>query len=560
MTERQGPNPRSPRTAEGAGSQRRDTPRREGRPTPEQRDPEAARRQAEERATAEILALEDDLDRERERAGRSIEEIQRRLEEAEARAAGDVTVTDARAREDAANRLQEQRGDVPREAESERRMPARERELIAERDETAEALENGLKRLGEHTQQLKAQIEALEAETDARVQKVVEEAEEQVRARLSAEQKKLARAAELRFQSALKSCEQSLRSEREAATEAAEAAQRRLDEIAEQIEAAGQRVEGAESQLADEKATHQDETEKRLEAELKRLEAEADSRFDHRLAKVVTETETRMQEDAERRLREQEEILRAEAEERVRATTETVRDETARQTREELERLRAELEEERDSRGKLIEEAEQRALKRDAERSAEAQVAAARRGTAQAKKDADDAETDEQAAVERPKGRRGFSLGRLRPRRRRKAVEEADDAAVATEDEAERKPAGADDAGAEKAGKTGETKKESRAKAAQQRKAKAGVAKTTSRGKSAAETAESKPKRSSDSPLDVNEATFEQLRDLGMSVTQATRVIAYREREAGFDSVDDLDSVPGIPKPFGSELKDRLTA
>ncbi|HEX6585958.1 MAG TPA: helix-hairpin-helix domain-containing protein [Solirubrobacterales bacterium] len=506
MTERQGPNPDSPRTAEGAGSQRRDTPRREGGPTPEQRDREAARRQAEERATAEILALEDDLDRERERAGRSIEEIQRRLEEAEARAAGDVTVTDARAREDAANRLREQRGDVPREAESERRMPARERELIAERDETAEALENALKRLGEHAQQLNAQIEALEAETDARVQEIKESAETRAREEFDA----LRRAAELRLRSALTSSERSLRSEREAATEAAEAAQRRLDEIAEQIEAGGQRVEGAESRLADEKATLEDETEKRLEAELKRLEAEADSRFDHRLAKVVTKTETRMQEDAQRRLREQEEMLRAEAEERVRVTTETVRDETARQTREELERLRAELEEERDSRGKLIEEAEQRA------RRAEAEVAAARRGTAQARKDADDAETDEQAAVGRPKGRRGFSLGRLRPRRRRKAVEEADDAAVATGDEAERKPAGADDAGAEKAGKTGE--------------------------------------------IDVNEATFEQLRDLGMSVTQATRVIAYREREAGFDSVDDLDSIPGIPKPFVSELKDRLTA
>lgn len=495
MTERQGPNPGSPRTAEGAGSRHRDTPRREGRPTPEQRDPEAARRQAEERATAEILALEDDLERERERAGRSVEEIQRRLEEAEARAAGDVTVTDARAREDAADRLREQRGDVPREVESERRMPARERELIAERDEMAEAPANALKRLDEHTRQLEAQIEALEAETDARIQKVVEEAEEQVRARLSAGQKDLARA------------EGDLARKIKKINEIKESAETRARE---EVDAVRRAAELRFQSAQDEKATLQDETEKRLEAELKRLEAEADSRFDDRLAKVVTETETRMQEDAERRLREQEEMLRAEAEERVRVTTQTVRDETARQTREELERLRAELEEERDSRGKLIEEAEQRA------RRAEAQVAAARRGTAQAKEDADNAETDEQAAVERPKGRRGFSPGRLRPRRRRKAVEEADDAAVGTEDEAGRKPAGADDAGAEKAGKTGE--------------------------------------------IDVNEATFEQLRDLGMSVTQATRVIAYREREAGFDSVDDLDSVPGIPKPFVSELKDRLTA
>ena len=38
-----------------------------------------------------------------------------------------------------------------------------------------------------------------------------------------------------------------------------------------------------------------------------------------------------------------------------------------------------------------------------------------------------------------------------------------------------------------------------------------------------------------------------------MSVTQATRVIAYRERQEGFDSVDDLDTVPGLPKKLLNE-------
>ncbi len=60
--------------------------------------------------------------------------------------------------------------------------------------------------------------------------------------------------------------------------------------------------------------------------------------------------------------------------------------------------------------------------------------------------------------------------------------------------------------------------------------------------------------------LDVNEATFDQLRQLGLSVTQATRVIAYRERQEGFDSVDDLDTVPGFPMAFLADLKQRLTA
>jgi len=67
-----------------------------------------------------------------------------------------------------------------------------------------------------------------------------------------------------------------------------------------------------------------------------------------------------------------------------------------------------------------------------------------------------------------------------------------------------------------------------------------------------------KPKRQG-KLINVNEATFEQLRDLGMSVTQATRVIAYRERQDGFESLDDLDSVPGFPKAMMAELKESLT-
>lgn len=59
--------------------------------------------------------------------------------------------------------------------------------------------------------------------------------------------------------------------------------------------------------------------------------------------------------------------------------------------------------------------------------------------------------------------------------------------------------------------------------------------------------------------VNLNEATFEQLRAMDMSVTQATRVIAYRERQDGFDSIDDLDSVPGFPRPFLEKLKRQLS-
>jgi DNA uptake protein ComE-like DNA-binding protein len=40
-----------------------------------------------------------------------------------------------------------------------------------------------------------------------------------------------------------------------------------------------------------------------------------------------------------------------------------------------------------------------------------------------------------------------------------------------------------------------------------------------------------------------------------LSVTQATRVLAYRERLGGYRSVDDLDQVPGFPRDFLAEFK-----
>jgi len=59
--------------------------------------------------------------------------------------------------------------------------------------------------------------------------------------------------------------------------------------------------------------------------------------------------------------------------------------------------------------------------------------------------------------------------------------------------------------------------------------------------------------------LNLNSASFEELRGLGMSITQAQRVITYREKLGGFRSVDDLDQVPGLPKKFRVDLKSRAT-
>ncbi len=58
--------------------------------------------------------------------------------------------------------------------------------------------------------------------------------------------------------------------------------------------------------------------------------------------------------------------------------------------------------------------------------------------------------------------------------------------------------------------------------------------------------------------IDLNRATFEQLRDLGFSVTQSTRLLTHRERQGGFDSVDDLKGVSGMPDELLDEVQAKL--
>ena len=58
---------------------------------------------------------------------------------------------------------------------------------------------------------------------------------------------------------------------------------------------------------------------------------------------------------------------------------------------------------------------------------------------------------------------------------------------------------------------------------------------------------------------DINQAGFEELRSAGLSVTQATRVMAYRERFGGYGSVDDLTRVPGFTPDVIEALRGRIT-
>jgi DNA uptake protein ComE-like DNA-binding protein len=59
--------------------------------------------------------------------------------------------------------------------------------------------------------------------------------------------------------------------------------------------------------------------------------------------------------------------------------------------------------------------------------------------------------------------------------------------------------------------------------------------------------------------LDLNTVSFEQLRDLGLSVTQSARLIGFRDARGGFDSMDELAGVPGLPIETRRILTDQLT-
>ena len=59
--------------------------------------------------------------------------------------------------------------------------------------------------------------------------------------------------------------------------------------------------------------------------------------------------------------------------------------------------------------------------------------------------------------------------------------------------------------------------------------------------------------------IELNTVTFEQLRAEGLSVTQATRLLAHRERLGRFNSVDDLDQVAGLPGDVLEDLKRRAS-
>jgi DNA uptake protein ComE-like DNA-binding protein len=59
--------------------------------------------------------------------------------------------------------------------------------------------------------------------------------------------------------------------------------------------------------------------------------------------------------------------------------------------------------------------------------------------------------------------------------------------------------------------------------------------------------------------LDLNAASFEELRNLGLSVTQSARLIAYRDVRGGYESLDELADIPGLSAETRSGLREQLT-
>ena len=447
--------------------------------------------------TSEFLALEQGLERETKESAKSLEQVQRQLEETEAQAAPeDLKVTDAR--------------------------PLK-KDMIAERERATGEVNEALQRLAQaetasrqHARELESRIETMRAKTEQRIRAAIADASEliseRVRARLAEEGKEEAektaerlkrRERELRAE-VEQEVEEEIRGEFEqelaqkieeirrsaesrlklvdAARSDSEAAQRRLDEIAATIDGAQPIVEPEQRPKRDTAAELEE-----LEAELTRLGEEFDEMLVRALTGLEAETEARMRDEAEHRLREREKALRAEAEERIRAETEAIRSEMARQAEEQIATLRSEL------------EAEAEAKRMDA-------VVAAKTAAAEWLR-------EQKQRLLRTTEKRARSTEHNRPSPPAVPIEPDTEEQTAVEPQAHAPPA-----------------------------------------------VEPQPKPAPTAPLDINKASFQQLRDAGLSVTQATRVIAYRERQDGFGSIDDLESVPGFSKRFVADVRDRLTA
>ncbi|MFN2613167.1 MAG: hypothetical protein ABR536_07350, partial [Solirubrobacterales bacterium] len=242
---------------------------------------EKARLGAEESATAEILALEEDLEHERAQAAAALERLQRELDKTEAAEpdadqpdAGEISATSlapapagAPDREDATSWLRAQTERLRREAEQEAEAKVREREqqLLAERDEAVGSLRKALARL-EQAESGISESEGQRLETEERTQAEFEE-------RLAAE---------------LSAREEALQSEHQAALRTAGEAESRLAAIEATLEDASKRVEAAEASIA----AHAEEAAEQLREREQQLRSEIEAEGPEEVARLRKELET----------------------------------------------------------------------------------------------------------------------------------------------------------------------------------------------------------------------------------------------------------------------------
>jgi hypothetical protein len=67
------------------------------------------------------------------------------------------------------------------------------------------------------------------------------------------------------------------------------------------------------------------------------------------------------------------------------------------------------------------------------------------------------------------------------------------------------------------------------------------------------------PGAARDGRLNLNRASVAELRSLNLSITQSYRLLAYRKRIGGYESIEQLDDVPGFPSVVRERLKRQLT-
>ena len=60
--------------------------------------------------------------------------------------------------------------------------------------------------------------------------------------------------------------------------------------------------------------------------------------------------------------------------------------------------------------------------------------------------------------------------------------------------------------------------------------------------------------RDSSGRLELNSASVEALRTVGLSITQACRIVIAREAKGGFARPEELAEIPGLPEPLRSSV------